>query len=388
MSKKYGKVMGIAVLVVGLLTGSVNAQLVGTAISDSGSLPNTNAMLDIQSPATGAGKGLLIPRITSLQRTNASVAEAGGLLDDSGDLRGGTAQGLTVYQTDSPQGFYYNTSTNATPSWAYVGDNTGAFKADGSVSMSGDLDMGGQGLTNVASIGFNSDFVAVGKEANGINQGTAVGYQANGSQKNIAIGYQANAGGVGNINRIAIGNEVVNGINYTVALRGELYLDGGGSTIYHRPMFGMGTWQTKTFTIDHPLDPENKVLRHYCMEGPDVWNVYAGNAQLLNGKAIVELPDYYTALNAVGSEVYSLTVVDESANQFPLVKIAQKVSDNAFVIAGTLDVEVSWTIKVLRNDPGCLEDLKRRPVEQLKSELPAGQIQAENQSVNTFNITQ
>ena len=76
---------------------------------------------------------------------------------------------------------------------------------------------------------------------------------------------------------------------------------------------------------------------------------------------MVQLPDYYSALNLVGSEIYGLTVVDENTNEFPLVKVVKQVTDNRFVIAGTMDMKVSWTIKVLRNDPGCLEDLQRRP---------------------------
>ena len=56
------------------------AQTVGTSISADGALPNTNAMLDVQSPATGDGKGLLIPRLTQNQRTNADVTLPGGLL--------------------------------------------------------------------------------------------------------------------------------------------------------------------------------------------------------------------------------------------------------------------------------------------------------------------
>ena len=61
----------------------------------------------------------------------------------------------------------------------------------------------------------------------------------------------------------------------------------------------------------------------------------------------------------------------------------EKVADNRFVIRGDKDVEVSWTIKVRRNDPACLEDLQRRPVEQLRSEVSADQMQAENRTVNT-----
>ena len=87
--------------------------------------------------------------------------------------------------------------------------------------------------------------------------------------------------------------------------------------------------------------------------------------QLVNGPAKVELPKYYEALNLVGSEIYSLTPIGGWAP----IWIHVKVADNTFVIAGQADLKVSWTIKVLRNDPGCLEDLRHRPVEQLKSEI-------------------
>ena len=148
-------------LVVGVFVGAVNAQMVGTSISDSGSLPNSNAMLDIQSPATGAGKGLLIPRITQSQRTSTNASLAGGLLDDSGDLRGGPAHGLIVYQTNGTQGFYYNTSTNVTPSWSHIGDSTGNIKTDGSVPMSGNLDLAGNSITNGSFVGSGAGLTGI-----------------------------------------------------------------------------------------------------------------------------------------------------------------------------------------------------------------------------------
>ena len=81
---------GVALAALGLaLPGAAHAQQVGTSISADGAAPNANAMLDIPSPATGDGKGLLIPRVTQAQRTTADGALAGGLLDGSGDLRGG-----------------------------------------------------------------------------------------------------------------------------------------------------------------------------------------------------------------------------------------------------------------------------------------------------------
>ena len=110
-----------------------------------------------------------------------------------------------------------------------------------------------------------------------------------------------------------------------------------------------------------------------------VLNIYEGRSQLVDGEAVITLPDYYSALNLVGSEVYSLTPIGASAALF----IQQEVADNRFIIGGDRDVKLSWTIHVPRNDPACLEDLKLRPVEQLKSEIPPGQIPAENQMVNT-----
>lgn len=119
-----------------MLTSSIWAQPV--CISADGTAPNPNAMLDVQSPSK-VGKGLLIPRVTEAQRTQAKTA--GGLLNGFGKLAGGAAQGLLVYQTDGREGFYYNTSKTDDPSWAYltaVGYNpTGPAGSTGQAGASG-----------------------------------------------------------------------------------------------------------------------------------------------------------------------------------------------------------------------------------------------------------
>ncbi|NCC53341.1 MAG: hypothetical protein EOM20_19315 [Spartobacteria bacterium] len=377
------------------LLGEAVAQQVGTSISADGGLPNTNAMLDIQSPATGDGKGLLIPRVTQAQRAQTDPLVEGGLLDSGGALRGGPAHGLLVYQTDGLQGFYYNTSASDVPSWLRVGtgDGDGDFMANGSVPMSGRLNMQGNAITNADCLSFDDNCVevgngaqsysslqgsvavgrgataryrisglALGAEADGDYNGIAIGYQSDGQYSNIAIGFQANA--YSGYDRITIGRAITNRFNNSVALRGTLYLDGGTGVLY-RPIVGSGTWQAKAFTIDHPLDPENKVLRHFCIEGPQVWNYYAGNAQLTNGEAVVDLPDYYTTLNLVGSEVYSLTPIGAPAALY----IKKEVDNNRFIVGGDVDIKFSWTVNTLRNDPGCLEDIKRRPAEQWKRDI-------------------
>ena len=63
-------------------------------------VPDSSAKLEIAS----TGKGLLIPRMTSTQR---------GLITTP-------ANGLLVYQTDAPIGFYVNSGTSGTPVWTRV----------------------------------------------------------------------------------------------------------------------------------------------------------------------------------------------------------------------------------------------------------------------------
>ena len=402
MGRLVASCMG-GLALVGMLAFPAAAQQAGTSISADGTLPNANAMLDVQSPAAGDGKGMLIPRVTQAQRTTASAALAGGLLDDAGNLRGGAAHGLLVYQTDGAQGFYYNYSGIDMPMWTRVGD----FSSDGSVAMAGVLNMNSNALTNVASIGFLDDSIALGKgalsyssssgsvaigressaryrvggvavgcRADGDYNGIAIGYLTDGQYSNIAIGYAANS--YSGYDRVTIGREITNRVNNSVALRGTLYLDGGTGVLY-RSTVGTGSWSVKAFTIDHPLDPENQVLRHYCVEGPEVWNVYAGRSRLTNGEATVELPEYYSALNRAGAEVYGLTAIGGEAS----LHVRREPEGNRFVVGGDRDVAFSWTIHVPRNDEDCLDDLKRRPVEQRKDALDPGQAGLENRSENT-----
>jgi len=151
-----------AILLLGAGAPFVQAQLVGTSISIDGALPNNNAMLDVQSPATGDGKGFLMPRLTENQRTGTNAALAGGLLDDSGVLRGGVANGLLVYQTDGTQGLYYNTSISATPSWSFLGDNTAAIS-----SLQSDVSFISNNYMKVAPAGRTFGITAVARNGNG-----------------------------------------------------------------------------------------------------------------------------------------------------------------------------------------------------------------------------
>lgn len=76
--------------------------------------PDASAKLDISSTS----KGLLVPRMTSAQKTAISLP----------------ANGLLVYQTDGTTGFYVNTGSAASPVWLRV--NTDWTKSGNDISYS------------------------------------------------------------------------------------------------------------------------------------------------------------------------------------------------------------------------------------------------------------
>lgn len=102
-----------------------------------------------------------------------------------------------------------------------------------------------------------------------------------------------------------------------------------------------------TFRIDHPLDPANKYLDHSFVESPDMMNIYNGNVVTdSRGMATIQLPSYFMALNK--DFRYQLTAIGE----FAQVIVKEKIKDNKFVIQSDKpNIEVSWQITGIRNDP-------------------------------------
>ena len=127
----------------------------------------------------------------------------------------------------------------------------------------------------------------------------------------------------------------------------------------------MGATGTKSFTIDHPTDPENKILKHYCTESPEVLNIYRGNVTLdANGEAMVELPDYFEALNINYS--YQLTAIGAPATG---IYIEKEISNNVFKIAGgNANQKISWSVYAERNDLYVQKYPKSKQVEIEKTE--------------------
>jgi hypothetical protein len=107
----------------------------------------------------------------------------------------------------------------------------------------------------------------------------------------------------------------------------------------------------KSFQIDHPLDPENQYLLHYCTESPKPQNSYSGTVVTDDGgRAWVQLPDYFDSINT--NVKYQLTVVDNLESlQFVQAKIGREVENNRFLImTSEPHTKVSWRVEADRND--------------------------------------
>lgn len=104
----------------------------------------------------------------------------------------------------------------------------------------------------------------------------------------------------------------------------------------------------KNFRIDHPSDPQNKILNHGCIESDQYVNLYRGNATIGNdGGVWIQLPAWMNDLNTDFS--YQLTSVGAAQpNLFVAVEVNNR---NQFRVAGGQPgAKVSWQVTGVRHD--------------------------------------
>ncbi len=103
---------------------------------------------------------------------------------------------------------------------------------------------------------------------------------------------------------------------------------------------------TATFSIDHPLAPAERTLRHSYVAAPEMKNVYDGVVTTSSsGKATVALPAYFEALNR--GFRYQLTVVGGFAQAI----VSKEIAGGRFEISTDKPrVKVSWQVTGIRRD--------------------------------------
>jgi hypothetical protein len=122
----------------------------------------------------------------------------------------------------------------------------------------------------------------------------------------------------------------------------------------------LGASGGKFFMIDHPLDPENKILKHASIESNEVLNIYRGNVELDDeGNAQVQLPEYFESININFS--YHLTPIGSA---MPQLFVGSEVEGNSFTISGgEPGGKVSWMVQAERNDKYFQENPEKRRME-------------------------
>ena len=118
------------------------------------------------------------------------------------------------------------------------------------------------------------------------------------------------------------------------------------------------------FLIDHPDDPENRILRHSFVESPEMMLIYKGRASLKEGVTTVELPGYFEGLAHPEGREIVLTCV---GGYSPLY-LDGDIADGRFTVrsaGGSHDQEFSWIVYAVRNDAWAQQH--RFPVEEDKT---------------------
>jgi hypothetical protein len=105
---------------------------------------------------------------------------------------------------------------------------------------------------------------------------------------------------------------------------------------------------TCNFLIDHPLDPEGKLLRYSCVESPEYLLIYRGKVRLGGtGQAVVELPNHFAALSNEDGASIHLTPVGS-----PFLTGADwNPGFQSFTVYGESDRSVFWEVLAERDDP-------------------------------------
>jgi len=191
-----------------------------------------------------------------------------------------------------------------------------------------------------------------------------------GGYYNTASGQGATvAGGVGNSSAGSYSFTTNNSSVVSSSYSNSAAFNGQTATASNQLRCGTLSKAGGSFTIDHPLDPYNKILNHYFIEGPEMRNIYEGSVILdANGRAEVRLPDYFSALNR--NPHIQLTGVGSA----DVVYVAEKISGNRFVIGGKPGMEVYWQVTGERQDVSAEAIRMMMPVEQPKTGALAGRM--------------
>ena len=312
------------------ITGTGGLSVTGTYPNFTINSTGGGVTLDQAYDFGGPGLGRTITVDNGAVQLNVNTANGSGLRADlsntgvgiisNSNASGNTFSAIQATTNSSSNVASAITGSSSGAAWGVAGQVTNTATAEAGIYGSNLRTTGGHG---VLGIGFNG---TVGKTS--YSTGMAV-YGENAD----AIAPLGNGIGVGGSGYYGVVGEDM----YAGSVTGAYGVLSSGN---------LGATGTKTFLIDHPTDPDNKILRHFSIESNEVLNVYRGTTAFdANGEAVIQLPDYFDAINKNPS--YQLTPIGAPAQLY----IKKKIQNNNFVVAGGQPgMEVSWIVTAERND--------------------------------------
>lgn len=144
--------------------------------------------------------------------------------------------------------------------------------------------------------------------------------------------------------------------NQFSAAQAQMYVDAGGN--------GIVSADVKNFVVPDPTDPRFNIV-YACVEGPEAAMYTRGTGRLVNGQAVIELPDHYLKLANLATATIQVTPLDDCRGLFV------KKSNGMIIVkelgGGKANVEFDWRIEAVRKGH---EDYQ--PVRPWNDALPAG----------------
>ncbi len=288
---------------------------------------------------------------------------------------GGVITGTNTYNgVDSYGGFFesYAQAENAAGAYGLVYGPTGVMSGvrgetrsttDGTAGVWGDA-TSTTGITNGvkgtnASTFSNSAGVyglsgaATNSTANLAHQGVR-GESATG---NGVIGITAGTGTVG------MRGDRVDGTGATLTYG---VLGGTSGVVYSGGLSGSGT---KNFVEPHPVDP-TKMIRYVALEGPEAGTYFRGTSQLVDGLAVIEVPETFRWVTAEEGLTVQVTAVGSPASLYvESQSLAQIVVRSVQPVEATFHYLVQGVRRAYKDVPIVTENVILAP-ESPQDQLP------------------
>jgi hypothetical protein len=130
------------------------------------------------------------------------------------------------------------------------------------------------------------------------------------------------------------------GISNSAALYGQWSRSGTGYAVYADG--NLGASGVKTFVEPHPTDATREI-RYAALEGPEAGTYFRGTARLVNGSALIEIPETFAIVTDAQGLTVQLTPIGQAATLYCVTRSLERIE-----VAGSPDVAFDYQVNGVR----------------------------------------